>query len=128
MLDDLNDMDRIVIQGINVLGHHGIDEAERQVGQRLIIDMDLYLDLAPAIAGDDIRKTVNYEDVCSLVEKVAGEEEFLLLESLASDIADKILDNFHTQAVVVRVKKVNLPIATRVASVAVEVKRVREGQ
>ena len=52
----------------------------------------------------------------------------MLLESLAADIADKILDNFHTQAVVVRVKKVNLPIATRVASVAVEVKRVRKGQ
>jgi dihydroneopterin aldolase len=128
LLDDMKDMDRIAIQGINVLGHHGVDEAERQVGQRLIIDMDLYLDLAAAIADDDIRKTVNYEAVCSLVEKVAGEEEFLLLESLAADIADKILDNFHTQAVVVRVKKVNLPIATRVASVAVEVKRVREGQ
>ena len=59
----MKDMGRIAIQGINVLGHHGVDEAERQVGQRLIIDMDLYLDLTSAIAGDDIRKTVNYEEV-----------------------------------------------------------------
>jgi dihydroneopterin aldolase len=126
-LEDLRDLDRISIQGINVLGHHGVDEAERLVGQRLIIDVDLYLDFSPAVAGDDIRKTVNYEAVCALVERVASEEEFLLLESLAADIADKILESFHSEAVAVRVKKVNLPIATRVASVAVEVRRSRRG-
>jgi dihydroneopterin aldolase len=118
--------DKIAIEGINVLGHHGVDEAERQVGQRLIIDLELYLDLSGAIAGDDIRKTVNYEAVCSLVEQVAGEEEFLLLESLAADIAAKVLEKFGPTGVVVRVKKVNLPIATGVASVAVEIRRSRE--
>jgi dihydroneopterin aldolase len=126
-LEELDRLDKISIQGINVLGHHGVDEAERKVGQRLIIDVDLYADLSGAIADDDIRKTVNYEAVCSLVERVAGEEEFLLLESLAADIADNILEKFHAPAAVVRVKKVNLPIATRVASVAVEVKRYRAG-
>ena len=125
-MGDIADLDKITIEGINVLGHHGVDEAERQVGQRLIIDLELFLDLAAAIAGDDIRRTVNYEAVCSLVEEVAGEEEFLLLESLAADIADRVLDKFGPTVVVVRVKKVNLPIATGVASVAVELKRLRE--
>ncbi len=124
-MDELDKLDRISIQGINVLGHHGVDEAERQVGQRLIIDVELRLDLSDAIAGDDIRSTVNYEAVCGLVEQVAGEEEFLLLESLASEIGDRILERFDSHTVTVRVKKVNLPIATRVASVAVEIKRHR---
>jgi dihydroneopterin aldolase len=119
-------LDKISIQGIDVLGYHGVDEAEREVGQRLVIDVDLYLDLAAAIAGDDIHKTVNYEAVCRLVERVAGEEEFLLLESLASKIADKILVRFKPSVVSVRVKKTSLPIATRVASVAVEIERVLE--
>jgi dihydroneopterin aldolase len=122
----MSGLDKITIEGINVLGHHGVDEAERQVGQRLIIDLELYLDLADAISGDDLGKTVNYEAVCSLVEKIAGDEEFLLLESLAADIAAKVLETFHPVEVVVRVKKVNLPIATGVASVAVEIKRFRE--
>jgi dihydroneopterin aldolase len=125
-VDDIAGFDKITIEGINVLGHHGVDEAERKVGQRLIIGLELYLDLSAAIAGDDIRRTVNYEAVCSLVEQVAGEEEFLLLESLAADIADRVLDKFGCAGVVVRVKKVNLPIATGVASVAVEIKRLRE--
>jgi dihydroneopterin aldolase len=122
-LDDLGRLDRISIQGINVLGHHGVDEAERKVGQRLAIDVEMYLDLSAAIASDDIRRTVNYEAVSSLVEKVSSEEEFLLLESLADQIARRVLEKFGPSAVTVRVKKANLPIATRVASVEVEVKR-----
>jgi dihydroneopterin aldolase len=125
-LERLKDLDRISIQGIDVLGHHGVDEAEREVGQRLNIDVDLYLDLSEAAAGDDIHKTVNYEAVCNLVDKVAGEEEFLLLESLASEIGDKIIESFGPACVVVRVSKLSLPIAIRVGSVVVEITRFRE--
>ena len=124
-MDELKGLDRISITGIDVLGHHGVDEAEREVGQRLNIDVDLYLDLSGAIAGDDIHKTINYEAVCKMVEKVAGEEEFLLLESLASEIGDKIVEKFEPAGVVVRVSKLNLPIAIRVGSVAVEITRLR---
>jgi dihydroneopterin aldolase len=122
-LEGMNHPDRITVQGINVLGHHGVDEAERKVGQRLAIDIEMHLDLRAAAAKDDIRKTVNYEAVASLVEKVASEEEFLLLESLAEEIARKVLSRFAPAAVVVRVRKMNLPISTRVASVEVEIRR-----
>lgn len=122
-MDEIGRLDRISVQGINVLGHHGVDEAERKVGQRLAIDVEMYLDFSAAVASDDIRRTVNYEAVASLVERVSGEEEFLLLESLADKIARRVLEKFAPASVTVRVKKANLPIATRVASVEVEVKR-----
>jgi dihydroneopterin aldolase len=126
-LERLKDKDRIRITGIDVLGHHGVDEAERQVGQRLNIDLDIYVDLSQAIEGDDIHKTINYEAVCKLVEQVAGDEEFLLLESLASEIGDRIMERFRPEGVRVRVSKLSLPIAIRVASVSVEVVKIREG-
>jgi dihydroneopterin aldolase len=122
-LEDLSRLDRITIHGINVLGHHGVEEAERKVGHRLVIDVDLFLDLADAARDDDIRETVNYEAVCNLVEEVTAEEEFLLIESLASEIAAKILEHFSPEAVRVMVRKHNLPIATGVGSVGVEVTR-----
>jgi dihydroneopterin aldolase len=125
-VDELNALDRITIHGINVLGHHGVEEAERKVGHRLVIDVDLFLDLSVAAADDDIRKTVNYEAVCNLVEKVTEEEEFLLIESLAGEIARKVLARFRPRAVTVRVKKFNLPIATGVGSVGVEITRYLE--
>jgi len=122
-VEDLSRLDMITIHGINVLGHHGVEEAERKVGHRLVIDVDLYLDLSPAARDDDIKETVNYEAVCNLVEKVTAEEEFLLIESLASEIAAKVLERFSPDAVTVKVKKFNLPIATGVGSVGVEVTR-----
>lgn len=125
-MDRLKGLDKIAIEGIDVLGHHGVGEAEREVGQRLKIDLDLYLDLSEAIGGDDIHKTVNYEAVCKLVERVSDEERCLLLESLASKIADRILDVFRPVGVVVRVSKVDPPIAIRVGSVGVEIAKVRE--
>jgi dihydroneopterin aldolase len=125
-LEELKGLDRISIKGIDVLGHHGVDEAERKVGQRLNIDVDLYLDLSPAAADDDIHETVNYEAVCKLVEKISSEEEFLLLESLASEIGDKIIERFQPAAVAVRVSKLSLPIAIRVGSVVVEITKLRK--
>lgn len=122
-MEDLNRLDSITIHGINVLGHHGVEEAERKVGHRLVIDVDLRLDLSPAARDDDIKETVNYEAVCNLVEKVTAQEEFLLIESLAAEIAAKVLQRFSPEAVTVRVKKFNLPIATGVGSVGVEVTR-----
>jgi dihydroneopterin aldolase len=125
-MDSLKGLDKVVIRGIDVLGHHGVDEAEREVGQRINFDLDIYVDLSQAITRDDIHKTVNYEAVCKLVEKVSGETKFLLLERLASEIADAVLDRFHPAGVTVRVSKLSPPIAIRVGSVGVEITRVRE--
>lgn len=122
-LEELSRFDKISIRNIDVLGHHGVDKAERQVGQRLLIDIDLYQDLSEAIVSDAISKTINYEAVARIVEKVAGEREFFLLETLAGEIATQLLTQFKPIAVTVRVKKAKLPIATRVESVEVEITR-----
>lgn len=124
-MEDLKGFDKISIHNIDVLGHHGVDKAEREVGQRLLIDVDLYHDLSEAIASDAIHKTINYEAVCRLVETVTSQKEFLLLESLAGEIANQILKHFKPLAVTVRVRKTRLPIATRVESVEVEITRRR---
>ncbi len=124
-MEDLKRFDKISIHHIDVLGHHGVDKAERQVGQRLLIDVDIYHDLSEAIASDAINKTINYEAVCRMVEEVASEREFLLLETLAGEIANQIINSFKPVAVTVRVKKIKLPIETRVESVEVEITRRR---
>ncbi len=124
-MEGFRDLDKITIEGIDVLGHHGVDEAERKVGHRVIVDVDMWLDLSGAVVDDDIHKTVNYEEACKLIEQVAGQEEFLLLESLASEIGDRLLESFDVEEVAVRVRKASLPIATRVTAVTVEIRKSR---
>lgn len=125
-MEGFSDLDKITIEGIDVLGHHGVDEAERKVGHRVIVDVDMWLDLSGAVIADDIHKTVNYEKACALIERVAGQEEFLLLESLASEIGDRLLESFDIREVAVRVRKASLPIATRVTAVTVEIRKSRQ--
>ena len=125
-MEGFRDLDKITIEGIDVLGHHGVDEAERKVGHRVIVDVDMWLDLSGAVVADDIHKTVNYEEACALIERVAGQEEFLLLESLAAEIGDRLLEDFDVQEVAVRVRKASLPIATRVTAVTVEIRKSRK--
>ena len=125
-MEGFRDLDKITIEGIDVLGHHGVDEAERKVGHRVIVDVDMWLDLSGAVVADDIHKTVNYEEACALIERVTGQEEFLLLESLASEIGDRLLEDFDVQEVAVRVRKASLPIATRVTAVTVEIRKSRK--
>jgi len=124
-VEGFGDLDKITIEGVDVLGHHGVDEAERKIGHRVIIDVDMWLDLSGAVVADDIHKTVNYEEACSLIEQVAGQEEFLLLESLASELGDRLLERFDIEEVAVRVRKASLPIATRVTAVTVEIRKSR---
>jgi len=125
-MEGFRDLDKITIEGIDVLGHHGVDEAERKVGHRVIVDVDMWLDLSGAVVADDIHKTVNYEEACALIERVAGQEEFLLLESLASEIGDRLLEDFDVQEVAVRVRKASLPIATWVTAVTAEIRKSRK--
>jgi dihydroneopterin aldolase len=125
-MEGFSDLDKITIEGIDVLGHHGVDEAERKVGHRVIVDVDMWLDLSRAVVADDIHKTVNYEKACKLIEQVASQEEFLLLESLASEIGDRLLKSFDISEVAVRVRKASLPIATRVTAVTVQIRKSRE--
>src|SRR5438445_10733169 len=57
----------IEITGLSLYTHHGVSEAEREVGQRLVIDLRLDGGHADATVTDAIEDTVDYAEVCQLV-------------------------------------------------------------
>jgi len=115
--------DRILIQGIQFHGHHGVREEERKLGQRFVVDVDLRLDLSPAAGADSLAATVDYEQVHALVEEVGTRECFNLLETLAERIASTILERFPVRQVTIRATKPSPPIVGMVGGVSVEVTR-----
>ena len=46
--------DRIELRGLRVRGHHGVFEHERRDGQEFVVDVTVWMDLAPAAASDDL--------------------------------------------------------------------------
>ena len=115
--------DRIRLTNMQFYGHHGVGGAEREVGGRFSIDVELVADLRPAGASDDLGKTVNYSAVHDLVRQIQSHKNYRLLEALAERIAAGILTHFPVDEVTVRVRKNSVPIEGILDFAEVEITR-----
>ncbi len=100
-----------------------MSEAEREVGQRLVLDLRLDLGEADATATDRLEDTVDYAEVCQLVALVAQQRSYRTLERLCSAIAERLLGDYELEGVWVKASKPEPPIPLPVESVSVEVWR-----
>jgi 7,8-dihydroneopterin aldolase/epimerase/oxygenase len=116
----------IEIAGLSLYTHHGVSEAEREVGQRLVFDLRLELGETDATVTDRIEDTVDYGEVCQLVWLVAQQRSHRTLERLCSTIADRLLADYELEAVWVKAAKPEPPIPLSVDEVSVEVWREAE--
>ena len=111
----------VEISGLSVYTHHGVGEAEREVGQRLVFDVELELGDPDATVTDRIEDTVDYGEVCEQVNFAAQERSYKTLERLCSAVADRLIERYGVESVTVRAAKPEPPIALPVDEVAVEV-------
>jgi dihydroneopterin aldolase len=119
--------DRIVLEGLQFYGYHGVHPEERRLGQRFAVDLEVELDLAAAAARDALETTVNYGALFQTVRRVVEGESRNLLEAVAGAIVRAVFDEYPAvEAVTVRVWKLAPPIAGAAAGrVGVELRRSR---
>jgi 7,8-dihydroneopterin aldolase/epimerase/oxygenase len=113
----------IEITGLSLYTHHGVSEAEREVGQRLVLDLRLDVGETDATITDSIQDTIDYAEVCQLVALIAQQRSHRTLERLCSTIADRLLADYELEGVWVKATKPEPPIALAVDEVSVEVWR-----
>ncbi len=116
----------VEITGLSLYTHHGVTEAEREVGQRLVLDLRLDVGETDATVTDSIEDTVDYAEVCQLVALIAVQRSHKTLERLCSVIADRLLGEYDLEGVWVKASKPEPPIALSVDEVSVEVWREAE--
>jgi len=116
----------VEITGLSLYTHHGVSEAEREVGQRLVVDVRLEMGECDATATDSIEDTIDYVQVCQLIALVAQQRSHSTLERLCSTIANRLLSDYELEAVWVKASKPEPPIALSVEEVSVEVWREAE--
>ena len=105
-------VDIIRIAGIKSFGHHGALPEEKRLGQRFTVSVDLEVDTRPAAAADDLKLTVDYAEVIRTVEAQLTGKPVYLIETLAQQIAARILGTFPVvKAVTVEVTKPFAPVA-----------------
>jgi dihydroneopterin aldolase len=117
--------DRIELRGLRVRGHHGVFSHERRDGQDFVIDLVLEVDLAAAGASDDLADTVDYGTVSARAAAVVAGPPRQLIESVAAEVAARVLDDERVAAVEVTLHKPQAPITVPFDDVAVVVRRER---
>ena len=114
-----------VIRLRNMLFHafHGVYDAERQIGQRFEVDVEIYRDISFAAETDQLAETIDLYKVHALVESVVTGEQFKLVETLAERIANGMLKQFEIPKVLIRVRKPNSPVKGIAGGLEVEIVR-----
>ena len=121
--------DRIVLSNMVFEGRHGVTDGERAQAQPFEVDVEIHLDTRPAGLADDLSKTVDYVDVFEICRSVVEGPSRRLIETLAEEIAGKLLalsEPLGATEVVVRVRKPRAPLPGRLDHAAVEITRPRE--
>jgi 7,8-dihydroneopterin aldolase/epimerase/oxygenase len=129
--DDVDDDDEegsepevtIEISGLSLFTHVGVTPAEREVGQRLLLDIRLDVGDCDATITDRIEDTIDYGQVCEAANLVAQQRSYKTLERLCTAIADRLLERYEAVAVWVKAAKPEPPLPLPVGEVSVEVWR-----
>jgi 7,8-dihydroneopterin aldolase/epimerase/oxygenase len=116
----------IEISGLSLFTHVGVSAAEREVGQRLLLDLRIDVGDCDATVTDRIEDTIDYAQVCESANLVAQLRSYKTLERLCSAIADRLLEEFKAHAVWVKAAKPEPPLPLGVTEVSVEVWREAE--
>jgi dihydroneopterin aldolase len=98
-------MDRIELRGMSFQGRHGVRDAERAAEQEFKVDIKVDAELGDASRSDALVDTVDYTQLRAAAREVIEGPSRKLLESLAGEIADRIVRMARVQAVSVRIAK-----------------------
>lgn len=120
---DYSRADRITLTGVGSVGYHGVLNTEKQTGQPFFVDITMFTDFAQAASTDDVAHTVNYAEVAEVIREIVTGDSLDLIETLAENIAQAVLERFPLDAVELTVHKPNAPIEVTFADVAVTIFR-----
>jgi dihydroneopterin aldolase len=109
------------LSGVSVHTNHGVSEAEREIGQRMVFDLELELAACDAVDSDELEGTVDYGAVTGVLVESATARSYLTLERLTAAVGDAVLDRFPAVgSVTVRASKPEPPIPVVMDAASVE--------
>jgi dihydroneopterin aldolase len=113
------------ITGLEVHGRHGVFPAERDLGQRFVVDLALDLPTCVGCTSDALTDTVDYAALAESVAAVVAGEPVALLERLAELIAGVALGDPLVGGVEVTVRKPHVALPQTVTETSVTIRRQR---
>lgn len=98
-------MDIVFIKQLQINTVIGVYEWEKNIQQRLLIDLELSTDIRIAAANDDIRQALDYAIIAERIKQFVTTKPIELIETVAEQVANLLLAEFATLSVKVTVCK-----------------------
>jgi dihydroneopterin aldolase len=112
---------KLTISNATFYAYHGVEKAEKQLGGKYEVDLDLWYNALNAISNDAIGQAINYQNVLFAVSDFIQNENYNLIETLAYNILNNIMEQFPLlKRATIRIRKCNVPIRHTVDYVEVE--------
>ncbi|WP_415890300.1 dihydroneopterin aldolase [Neptuniibacter sp. SY11_33] len=87
-------MDLVYIRELEVETVIGIYDWEREIRQRVNLDLDMGTDIRQAANTEDVDNTLNYKAVSDRLIEFIEQSEFQLVETMAEQIAEIVMTEF----------------------------------
>ena len=97
--------DIIFIEGLEIETIIGVYEHERDIKQKVVLDIEMTIPESDAANSDDLRHTVDYDAVSKLVTSYVIDTQYQLIESLAEQVASLVLGAFATDSLKLKLSK-----------------------
>lgn len=114
-------MDIVFIEQLSVITTIGVYDWEQTIEQKLVFDIEMAWDNRKAAASDDVSDCLSYADISEAVINHVEGGRFALVERVAEEIADLLLEKFQSPWVRIKVSKPGA--VARAANVGVVIER-----
>ncbi len=114
---------KLSLKNMVFYGHHGVYSFEKEYGQRIEVDVELWADFTEAAHKDNIEKAINYVGVYETVQDVVEKQSFDLIEGLTQSICDQVAGRYGVHKIIVRVRKPQPPAGGLIDTVEFEICR-----
>ncbi|MBR4898665.1 MAG: dihydroneopterin aldolase [Prevotella sp.] len=116
----------IYINDLRLYAYHGVLPQERRVGGEFLVTLRVHYNITRALETDNVDDTVNYAELCHLIER-----EMVLPSQLLEHVAGRIAHTvFHaypkTTAVDIKLTKINPPMGANCAGAGVELHLIND--
>ena len=115
--------DKITVSNMIFYAYHGTSSAERKTGNRFEEDVEVFTDFSKAAKTDKLADTISYTRIYNLTEEIFTEKKHNLIERVGYLLADKIIEEFSPEKVIVRIRKNIPPIPGNLDHVEVEIEK-----
>ncbi|MBS9424345.1 bifunctional dihydroneopterin aldolase/7,8-dihydroneopterin epimerase [Photorhabdus caribbeanensis] len=116
-------MDIVFIEELVVITTIGVYDWEQTIKQKLVFDIEMGWDNKRASSSDDVEYCLDYARVSEAIISHVENQNFALVERVAEEVADLLLNRFNSPWVRVKVSKPGAVAQARQVGVIIERKK-----